>query len=57
MFFDSTGVLKEEVLYDNDVREGLTTLFSSSGYQTSKLYYKYSVPWNGNWIEWYLDGQ
>ena len=40
MFFDSTGVLKEEVLYDNGVREGLTTLFSSSGNQKSKLNYK-----------------
>ena len=57
MFFDSTGVLKEEVLYDNGVREGLTTLFSSSGNQKSKLNYKNSVPWNGNWTEWYSDGQ
>lgn len=57
MFFDSTGLLKEEVLYDNGVREGLTTLFSPSGNQKSKLNYKKSVPWNGNWTTWYLDGQ
>jgi len=56
MIWDSHGMLKEEVTFDNGKRNGLTTLFSPNGNQNAKISYKESLPWNGEWSSWYADG-
>ena len=56
LFWDEEGNIKEDVYYINGIRDGLTTYFSKSGNENSKIIYKNGDPWNGEWTTWYHDG-
>ena len=56
LFWDESGILKEEVHYKDGIREGLTTYFSMTGNESAKIIYKRGRPWSGEWTTWYPDG-
>ena len=56
LFWNESGIIKEEVNFNNGKRQGLTTYFSSTGKESAKIIYKDDLPWDGEWTTWYQNG-